>query len=261
MRRSITALIFTSILFLCLLSISGVGGFFGEALYFLAFAIPIAFGLIFSAKSTDAGRVAIRKERILPSLALFAPTLLLIIAISAATSYLLALIGKSSSTDVSGNLAIELLRHALLPAVLEELLFRFIPLKLLGERSPRAFILVSSLLFALIHLNLFQIPYAILAGGVFAFLALATGSIIPSILLHLANNALSVIWMRNPDLTVPIIVIISVLSVLSIVYIFIRRREHSSWIREAFSGERIGYCPELVATTVVLIAAAIFNLR
>ena len=261
MRRSINTLIVTSILFLCLLSLSAVGGFIGEALYFLAFAIPIAFGLIFSAKSADAGRVEVRKERILPSLALFAPTLLLIIAISAVTSYLLALLGKSSSTDVSGNLAIELLRHALLPAVLEELLFRFIPLKLLGERSPRAFILVSSLLFALIHLNLFQIPYAILAGGVFAFLALATGSIIPSILLHLANNALSVIWMRNPDLTVPIVIVGTVLSVLSLVYIFIRRREYSSWIREALSGERIGYCPELVATTVALIAAAIFNLR
>ena len=261
MRKSITVLIFTSMLFLCLLALSGVGGFIGEALYFLAFAIPIAFGLIFSAKSTDAGRVAMRKERILPSVALFAPTLLLIIAISAATSYLLALLGKSSVPDLSGNLALELLRHALLPAVLEELLFRLIPIRLLGKRSPRAFILVSSLLFALIHLSLFQIPYAIFAGGVFAFLALATGSILPSILLHLANNALSVIWVRNPDLTIPIVIAVAVISVLSLIYIFIRRREYSAWVREAASGERIGYCPELAVTSVVLLAAAIFNLR
>ena len=261
MRRSIAVLIFADLAFLLLLSLSGIFYFSGEVLYFLAFILPIAVGLVFAVKDTEAGCASVRKERILPSLALFAPTLLLIIGISAVTSYLLALLGKSNVTDVSGNLWAELFRHALLPAVLEEMLFRFIPMKLLGKRSPRAFMIVSPLLFALIHLNLFQIPYALFAGAALAFLTLATGSVLPAILLHLINNTLSVIWMRNPDLTLPIIIVISALAVISLGFVFIRRREYSIWIKEISCGERIGACPELVVTVVVMLAAAIFNLR
>ena len=188
MRRSIAVLIFADLAFLLLLSLSGIVDFAGKVLYFLAFIFPIALGLAFAVKDAEAGSVAVRKERLLPSLALFAPTLLLIIGISAITAYLLALFGKSNVTDVSGNLWAELFRHALLPAVLEELLFRFIPMKLLGKRSPRAFMIVSPLLFALIHLNVFQIPYALFAGVALAFLTLATGSILP---------ALPLVWLAH----------------------------------------------------------------
>ena len=261
MRKSIAVLILIYLSFILLLSLSGVGGFAGGVLYFLAFILPIVAGVIFAVKSGAARGVLIRKERLLPSLAFFAPSLILIIGISALTSYLLSLLGMGNITDVSGDIWLVLLRRALLPALLEEMLFRFLPARLLAARSPRAVMLVSPLLFALIHLNLFQIPYALFAGGVLAFLTLATGSILPAVLLHFVNNALSVIWMRNPDFTLTIIIAVSVLATLSLVYILVRRREYASWVREVFSGERVGFFPELAAVAVILLAAAILNLR
>ena len=261
MRRSIAVLIFLDLAFLLLLSLSGICDFAGEVLYFLAFILPIALGLAFYLKIGEKAAVTVKKERILHSIPFFAPTLLLIIGISAVTSYLLAMFGKSNVTDVSGKLWVELLQHALLPAVLEEILFRFIPVKLLGKRSPRAVMLVSPIFFALIHLNLFQIPYALFAGSMLAFLTLATGSVFPAILLHLINNTISVIWMRNPGLTLPIIIIISAIAAISLAFIFIRRRVYAVWMKEISDGERIGFCPELIAVTVIMLVAAILNLR
>lgn len=261
MRGGITALVLIDLAFVLLLSVSGADGFFGVALYLLAFVLPIAAGLLFASKNGDASTVSVKKERILPSIALFAPTLLVTIGISAVSTYLLTLLGKNNVTDVSGDLWLSLLRHALLPAVLEEMLFRFIPLRLLGKRSPRAVILVSPILFALIHLNLFQIPYALFAGGVLTFITISTGSVLPAMLLHLANNAMSVIWMRNPELAMPIIISVSLLCAVSLVYIFIRRKEYAGWAKEAFSGERVGFYPELAVAVVILLAAAILNLR
>ena len=261
MQKSIATLILIDLSFILLFSLSGIGGFVGEVLYFSAFILPAALGLIFAAKNQGVTSISVRKERILPSFALFAPAIAVIISISAITSYLLSLIGKSNITDVSGDIWLVLLRHALLPALLEEMLFRFLPSRLLASRSPRAFMLISPLLFALIHLNIFQIPYAIFAGGVLALLTLSTGSILPAVLLHFINNALSVIWMRNPEFTLPIIIAVAVLAAISLVYILVCRREYARWIREAFSGERVGFPVELAAVSLILLAAAIFNLR
>ena len=261
MRKSITALVLIDLAFILLLSLSGAEGFFGILLYLLAFILPMTAGLLFASKNGDVKAFLVKKERILPSFALFAPALLAIIGISAASTYLLTLLGKNNLTDVSGDLWLSLLRHALLPALLEEMLFRFLPMRLLADRSPRAVMLVSPILFALIHLNLFQIPYALFAGGVLAFITLATGSLLPAILLHLANNAMSVIWLRNPELATPIIITVSLLCAVSLVCIFIRRREYAAWIKEAFSGERVEFYPELAVAAALLLTAAIFNLR
>ena len=261
MRRGIIALIFADLAFVLLLSLSGAGGIIGRVLYFSAFLLPLALGLLFGRKSGEEYRPRFKKERLLPAAALFAPTLLIIIGISALTSYLLSLLGKSYVTDVSGELWLELLNHALLPAVLEEMLFRFLPARILASRSHRAVMLVSPLLFALIHMNLFRIPYALFAGAVLTFITLMTGSAIPAVLLHFANNAISVFCMREPSVTLPVIIVLSVLSAVSLVYIFLRRRDYGAWLRCALSGERISASAELLATTVILLAAAIYNLR
>lgn len=54
-------------------------------------------------------------------------------------------------------------------------------------------IVMSSVIFGLIHGNLGQIPFAIAGGMFFAYLAVYSGSLIPSIILHGLNNLLSVI--------------------------------------------------------------------
>lgn len=261
MRRGIIALIFADLAFVLLLSLSGTGGTVGRVFYFLAFLLPFALGLLFVRKSGEELRPRLKKERLLPAVALFAPTLLIIIGLSALTSYLFSLLGKSYVTDVSGELWIELFNHALLPAVLEEMLFRFLPTRILASRSRRAAMIVSPLLFALIHMNLFRIPYALFAGAILTFITLMTGSVIPAVLLHFVNNALSVFFMRDPSIVLPMVIVLSVLSAVSLVYIFLRRRDYGAWLRESLSGERISASAELLATTAILLAAAIYNLR
>src|SRR5208337_5179446 len=64
---------------------------------------------------------------------------------------------------------------------------------------PWMAILVSSLLFALYQLNVFQfIPHFIL-GLVLGFLAVKSGSVLPSMLFHLIHNALQLggLWLQS----------------------------------------------------------------
>ena len=265
MKKRITSLLLIDLLFLFLLIISGaVNGIWGQLIYFFAYLLPIGAGLLILRRQDDfsmSSALVIRKDRIIFGAALFAPTMLLVIAVSALTALVLALFGKSNDVDVSGALVYELFRHALIPAVLEELLFRYIPIKLLSPRSNRGAIFVSSLLFALVHLNLFQIPYALLAGVIFAFLTVACGSVLPAMILHFLNNAVSVVWMRNPDIAPAVIIsVFALLSVLSAVYIIRKRREYEKELLCALSGERVGFSAELLVMTAVCLIMSLLSL-
>lgn len=93
-----------------------------------------------------------------------------------------------------------LLSVAVFPAVLEEFSTRGILLsgyQLLGKWRAA---LASAFLFALLHLNPQQFPYAFLVGFIFSFLVERTGSIWASILPHFLINATSVAAMfLQPD--------------------------------------------------------------
>lgn len=88
-----------------------------------------------------------------------------------------------------GNLAI----YAVIPGILEELVFRGWILGALRPFGERRALLLSALLFGLLHGNLTQIPFAFLLGLLFGFLCIKTGSLWPSMLLHVINNGLSVV--------------------------------------------------------------------
>jgi membrane protease YdiL (CAAX protease family) len=92
-----------------------------------------------------------------------------------------------------------ILAHAILTPLLEELLFRYVPIALLSPHSSAGAVIYSSLFFAFVHANLYQLPYAFIAGVIFAVLDIATGSILPSITMHILNNAISVLWLRYAD--------------------------------------------------------------
>jgi len=261
LKLRVIFLIFLDLLFLLL---SSLAGSFGRIAYYAAFAVSISAGLVFVGKSSQGGlpRLAMTRSAAITSAALFAPTMLVVVLISMLTSYLLSLVGGSHTTDVSGNLIYELARHALIPAVLEEILFRFIPLRLLIPKSRRGAIAVSALLFALIHLNLFQIPYALFAGLVLAFITVASGSILLAVLLHFMNNALSVLWMRNPDIAPEFIIsVLLVLSALSALYVIRKRKKYKAELLYALSGARVGFSPELLCMSLVCILVSIINLR
>lgn len=180
------------------------------------------------------------REGALLTLPLAAPTLLAVMGISALTAYIMSLLGKSSATGLDGSFFVLFLLHALLPAVLEELLFRFIPITLIAPHSKKCAILLSALFFALAHCNLFQIPYALFAGAVFAFVTLMTGSVLPSVLLHLLNNTSSIIWQRGlwcSEYAWYFIIGLSALALISCVCVFLVRNRYKPHFRACFDKE------------------------
>ena len=134
MRKNISAVVLLDLAFLLLIMISGVfSGALKFVVYLLAYLAPIAIGMLLIRKKRPAQEplIAGSARGTLSSVMLFAPVLLVIIGISSLTTLLLSLLGKSNIADVSGNIFYEIFRHALLPAILEEVLFRYIPLMLL----------------------------------------------------------------------------------------------------------------------------------
>ena len=76
----------------------------------------------------------------------------------------------------------------------EEIIFRGMITKLLLEEyRPTKAIIISALIFGIIHFNPAQIPGAIIAGILLGWLYYKTRSVIPGIILHFINNAVAVL--------------------------------------------------------------------
>ncbi len=77
---------------------------------------------------------------------------------------------------------------AVFPALVEEFFFRGIVLSSLKKFGTGFAVVVSSIMFALIHGNLVQIPFALTIGLALGFLYVETGSIWPGVIVHFINN-------------------------------------------------------------------------
>lgn len=90
-----------------------------------------------------------------------------------------------------------LLSIALLAPILEEMLFRgAIEGRLLRMwQNPWGAIIVSSLVFGVVHMNPAQIPFAFLLGVMFGWLYYRTGSLLPGIIGHVLNNSVAAVNM------------------------------------------------------------------
>ena len=82
---------------------------------------------------------------------------------------------------------------AIIPAVVEELLFRGAVCKALRVYGKETAIIVSAVLFALMHTNIEQLLYTFVAGACLGWIYVETGSLRYPMLLHFINNGLSVI--------------------------------------------------------------------
>lgn len=263
MQRTVTYIALADMLFILFLALSGsFSGIIGGVLYYFAYIIPFAILFsssrgAFSVKKFSPGRTAEYS-----ALYLF-PFLFAVILISFLTSELLGLFGVSSSVDVSGNIVISLLKNALLPAVFEELLFRLAPIALLSVYSKKSAVLISALFFALAHGNLFQIPYAFVAGFILGILYVVSGSIIPCILLHFANNTLSVFMQRNPDCA-PLIygtyITVAVGAAVSLIIIFLKKERYFAEIKHLFKDKtRLSFAPGAAIYVFLTLLLSVIN--
>ena len=96
-----------------------------------------------------------------------------------------------------GPLFVSLICTAVFAPFFEEWLFRGIVLRgLLGKLKPVWAILISSVVFGLFHLNLWQAIPAALMGLLLGYVYWKTGSLKLTMLMHGANNTLSVMLMH-----------------------------------------------------------------
>ncbi|MBU6162141.1 MAG: ABC transporter permease subunit [Myxococcales bacterium] len=78
------------------------------------------------------------------------------------------------------------------PAICEELLFRgFILQGLRGSVRPWVAVVVTAVLFGLLHMSIYRLAGTTALGVIMGFLVLRTGSIYPAMLFHFVNNALA----------------------------------------------------------------------
>ena len=101
------------------------------------------------------------------------------------------------SPDMMENTPTSLLLNfvviAILPAILEEAVFRGCVLRVLRPFGDGFAIGISAVLFGLMHGNIRQVPFAIIVGLILGKLYTATNSLFYPILVHFINNALSVV--------------------------------------------------------------------
>ena len=167
MRRPLYTVILADLVFFLLLILSGsVSGLGSRVIYFLAFLIPTAIGIFAIRRGAcDENHEILRLDstKILPSLPLVFPTVLAVMTLSLVTTLAFGdRMAYFATSDVGDDLVVAILSHAVLPAVLEEILFRYIPVKLLAPYSPRYAVILSAVFFALIHHSAVSIPYALL---------------------------------------------------------------------------------------------------
>lgn len=88
-------------------------------------------------------------------------------------------------------LPLTLLVIAVMPALCEEFIFRGILYQGYKKCSVSGAVILTAVLFGLMHMNMNQLSYAVVIGILFAAVNEVTGSILPSMLLHLYINGKS----------------------------------------------------------------------
>jgi len=103
-------------------------------------------------------------------------------------------ISNAASAVVDHNtLGTSLFFMAFLPCVIEELAYRGVMFGSFHEAGRLKAILMSGFLFGLMHMNFNQMAYAVVIGLAFGFVVEATGSIIPTMIMHFLINGFSVV--------------------------------------------------------------------
>lgn len=119
----------------------------------------------------------------------------------------------------------------------EELLFRGAILKSLSTYGSKFAIIISAVLFGMVHGNFEQIPFAFLAGLIFGYVAVKTDSLYYAIILHIFNNSWAVahelFYNAASDVILNILVLaIIIIGTAGFIIIFKDRKEMINAINE-----------------------------
>lgn len=117
---------------------------------------------------------------------------------------------------------------ALIPAVMEESVFRGLMLKGAENFGKIQAVLVTAAAFSLYHMSPSQTIYQFVIGVIYGFVALSSGSVIPTTILHFLNNfIIIVIYYFFPSFKIEgsvkiIVTVLGVLAVLAALFITLK---------------------------------------
>ncbi len=163
----------------------------GGGVQLLTYLLPLAlYGLLFGGFSVKRLRLHLPKAVSVPLLVLLA---LILVLGTALLSMSLERVGLVAPTEdrysgLGAPSALLLLVLAILPAALEELVFRGVILSSFEPCGTAPAILGSALLFAFAHMSLEKLPIYLFAGVILAFAVYASRSLFAGILLHAVYN-------------------------------------------------------------------------
>ena len=119
--------------------------------------------------------------------------------------------GADSAEDVNTYpLILSLVVFAVVPAVVEEFVFRGVILGAYSKVDVKAGIVISSLFFALLHFSFGSVMYGFFFGLLFAVIRLSTGNLIYTIIMHCLFNTINVLmsYMRLDEIPAVVVFIV-----------------------------------------------------
>lgn len=267
MRKNASAISIAYFTFLLLVVFSGtLVGAASEAMYFLAYIVPFFAVVIFTDREVPkASEFSLSRDSKRLFAPIIAPTVFFVALLSLLTSFVISLFSDgAASVDLGDDLLFALFYHALLPSVLEEMLFRFLPMRYLASESPRFAVIFSATFFSLAHHSFFSMPYAFFAGAVFMIINLLFESCLPSIILHFINNAISVVWtffFADRFESFVLLLVLSVPTLISVFFVIKHRHRYAEKASVIFSGGReLFLTPSMIFAAVVALLAAVLEL-
>jgi len=172
----------------------------------IMFLVPFLFYMLFYRKNPKltfkmAGFKKITFRAVLISLAIGLIAFFLNIVVSSIFNGFIQSIGFENNSSSSGAGAdysilaffINVLCVAILPAICEEFLHRGLLMRnLFNSVSVKHALIISSICFGLMHLNIVQVFYATILGLLIGFVSIVGKSIWPAIIIHFVNNFINV---------------------------------------------------------------------
>lgn len=238
MRRPTTLfLCATGVLFALLYAVEHVHALpLQTALYGISYALPIA-GALYIRKTVDSPILAspARPQGLWHTVLCFPAVfgLLLTVAVVGSTVFSTPTVSPTQSTAAFFSL----LRHALLCPLAEEFFFRLLPMRLYPKSMVKEAFLISLLSFAVFHASAARLLHAALAAAVFFLADLAADSVWPSVLLHVGNNALALVYARfssSEAFCIFFYIIVAITGAFSLIYAFLQRKRFISILKSKF---------------------------
>lgn len=175
-----------------------------SAIYLAVFLLPAGFFKLISIKRNPRPVfTAVRLDKKFPLM--MVASIAVVFSMAYVNSYIMEWVGfdygmfASDPIDENYKLILSVISSALVPACCEEYLFRGVILSNVLPYGKTNAVIVSAVMFGLMHQNPAQMLYATAAGIVLGLVYIRTRSIWGSFLIHFFNNLISVIQQMLVD--------------------------------------------------------------